>query len=366
MKWLFGKFGSTRVPLHKPTKAQSILAGIEPTVEQLYQLCNSSINLIRSKGADHLGDVSLTISFIQKIQKTFKVENQFSAEALTTLSSAMNKIFKGADPEIDFFGDQCQHIFKSIIFKAMVRLLEKVPAGLRSPEELFFKAFALPLSIGAEGFDVNNIEPTVNAWIDLVFDVKEDLPIPISMKDGAEKEIRKKTSALVTKIYKVVTSWIVDSSTSEAELNDLFPSKNPLRVCRMIPHLVVEGIPYGIRENQDTMMKEIMPLIASVLPKGSDLGLMERIIKGFISNLGDNNSDDFKKVLEFIGLFSETAAIRFIGNVFNRIHQLEVEGIGQTSVLEDLMIGNLEIVKEHLNGINTAKKMRNLPLHGMN
>lgn len=352
-----GKFGSSRVPLSNPTKDQSVLAGIEPAVEQLYLLCDSSTKIIRSMGADYIGDMPQTLKFLQGLQKTLDPENQLSDEVLTTITSAINKILTGGDPEIQIFGDRCQHVIKSMVFKGLVRWLEKVPAALRSPpEELLFKALTLPLSIGVEGLDVDDLDPTVNAWIDLVFDADEDLPIPDSLKDMAEKVIRDKASSLVSKIYAAVTSWIVDRNNAEAELNDLFPSKNPLKMCRLIPHLAVEGIPYGIRENQDKITEQIMKHIASLLPPNSDLSVLEKIVSGFVNQLGDNNSDDFKKLLEFVGIFSETAAIRFIGNVFGRIHQMENDGVNLTSVLEDLLQGTLGIANEHMKGINVAKE----------
>ncbi len=355
-----GKFGASRVPLDKPTKAQSIMAGLEPTVEQLYQLCDGMLDIIRSEGANYLGDISKTHKFLQGFQKAWKPENQLSDEVLTTFANAMNKIFQGDDPEIQIFGDHCQHVLKSMIFKGMVRWLEKVPAALRSPpEELLFKALELPLSIGAEGLDPDNIGPTINGWIDLVFDAEEDLPIPDSMKDAVEETIRENAIVLGSKIYTEVTSWIVDRDNAEAELNDLFPSKNPLKLCRLIPHLAVEGIPYAIRENQEEIVKLIMALISSFLPPNSDLTHFETLVSGLVNQLGINDSEDFKKLLEFAGEFSETAAIRFMGRVFGRIHQMELDGINLTSVLEDMLKGNLEIVTEHLEGITIAKETLN-------
>lgn len=407
---LSGNFGASRVPLNRPTKDQSVLAGIEPAVEQLYLLCDSSLSLVRAKGADYLGDTAKSLKVFQGLQKNLAPENQLSGEVLTQVSSALNKIFKGGDPEINLFGDRCQHVLKSMIFKGLVRWLEKVPAALRSPpEELLFKAVALPLAIGVEGFTglndtillnkpmirqrvqdrfgsidsddyiedssardlaiQNEIEseeaefattavaPTVNEWIDLFFDGGQDIPLPDSMKVSAEKRIRKEASSLVAKIFTATTSWIVDRKSSEDKLNDLFPSKNPLRMCHLIPHLAVEGISYGIRENQDKIVADgMMPMISSMLPQDQSLDLLNTIISGFVNKLGANDSDDFKQLLNFIGVFSETAAIRFIGNVFGRIHQMEVDGVNLTSVLEDLLKGNLEIVKEHLKGINVAKE----------
>lgn len=402
-----GSFGSSRVPLSNPTKEESITAGLEPTVNEVYLLCDQVLSKLQTMGKDYLGDTTITIKILEGLQKNIDPENQFSNEVLRHLTSALNQIFIGNHREINILGERSHHFMKSMVFKGIVRFLEKVPAALRSPpEELLFKALEIPLAIGVQGLtsigddflqnkpiirqnvssqfdsiedlnernlEINNkieleeaafitkaVAPTVNKWINLFFDAGDDLPLPDSIKGTIEKTLRDQASSLFAKVYTAMTRWIVDQKNAETDLNDLFPSKNPLRMCRLIPHLAVEGIPYAIRENQDHIVTtEIMPRIESLLTNTQNTQsseLLKKLIKGLIHKIGDNESNDFKKLLTFIGVFSETAAIRIIGNVFDRIHKMEEDGINLTSVLEDLMKGNLEIATEHLKGINVAKE----------
>lgn len=310
------------------------------------------------------------MSHLASFAKDSLVKDYLQSDAvLQTFDSGMHDLF---GDKKNWLGLQIDHMGATRAFLALVCLLENVTKDKWYPiEELFFKAFELLLKKGEDQINVltgsgednpfseKSLAPAIKELIALFSEktlTGADLTLPEQIEKMAMEAIQAKSQSSISKILVLITSWTRDRKGSEEKLEALFQSKNMLRICNLGQHSVTQGIPYYLNCESDKIIDDfIMPKLAKL--SKSDMGecqTLRAMIQGFLNECGKNPSPEKQKLIQFIGVFFETASVRLLGNLFTRIDAGD-------SLLEDIVILGVEEATLHFEAIGATKQAVNNP-----
>lgn len=358
--------------LRDPTKPDE---DTRPLVDQFYHLCHNCVLIPKTKISSYFADDGKFLKLLSYFQKDDK--NQLDDAVLTLLERSIQQILVQEDKDISWFGSKIEHWGSTRAFLALICLFEKVPEDERYPiDKLLFKAFDLLLKLGEDQLNVltesgeenpfteESLAPVINQVIALFSDesvaLKDDadLTLPEKIEKKGMQTIQTQCQSILSKILGTITSWTRDRQASADKLENLFQSPNMLRLFNLGQHMVTQGIPYYLNNKSEGLIdKHLMPKLAPLLSETGDVlaedetKTIRAMIHGFCNEFGENASLEKQKLIKFLGVFVETASIRLMGDLFERLNQ---EGL-----LEDILKYVVEEATIHFKAIGDTKRAVN-------
>lgn len=348
---------------------------VGPRVDQLYNLCQNGMAFLKERGTEYFakdGKVLILLNYLQEGNA-----NALDDAVLQTLESGIQLIISEDDKDISWVGSTIKHWGATRLFQALICWFEKVPEDKRYPiDKLLFNAFELILQKAEDPLDLltqseeenpfakESLEPVVKELIalfsegDLNLKDEADLTLPEKIEKMCMEWIQNGCQSSLSKILVTITSWTRDPKASAEKLENLFQSKNMLRLCNLGKHVVTQGIPYYLNDKGDELTdKYIMPTLAPFLSETGEEAeanleeyqALRTMIHGFWKEFGENDSPEKQKLIHFLGVFLETASVRLLGNVFERISAGD-------SKLEDLLTLGVEEAILHFTAIGDTKR----------
>lgn len=364
-----GFFGDGFIPRDNPTKEDSIRAGLEPFIEQLQELSSHFVSSILEKSFLYLKNTHFAIKLIKFLNIGF------SDQELNDIVSCLQKIIASKDEELLWVKQQLHHVISSFMMRGFILLAEKVPPDQRNPlDNLLFKMAMLFLEealakfpkiiekIKNGTFSEEGSKEIIDSWINLLFQVKgqcefhDHLPFPEGFKEKVGNLIKKNICLSFDKVLLSCFDWVMQKDQINLELNQVNKLKNLIKFSQIVPYLVMEGIPYYLRENKDIIVHKAMKSINPILSQErSDAIILKKMIEGLVNSIGESNSKDLKKTMEFIGSLAEVLTISIGSKFFSEMQNLNPGRVSVNCFVESLVIKILPLATAHFKGISQTK-----------
>lgn len=388
-----GKRFAGVVPL-QPTLEFSKDAGIEPTVEQLYNLCCNIVKGTRDQLWGKLQSPSDVVNQLGELAG-IKAGDAKGDLGLERLARGINGAFEDESDHVSWMGEEIERSFVLLLFKGLVKTLEIVPAEDRYPPE---KLLATALSQLLEkvvpdlatGFaklqgecneiDQSGDEPEIKvakkieAARDLVTPLMNDLIVFLSdTKQGVDKIrgiglIKGQLTSVVAKLLVTGIDWMGQTEKNKDRLKELYESEQPVLLCENLGKMTAEGIPFAFREKRGEIVGLIMKIAEPWLhPPAFGFApplqpvMIERfqgMVGGVIDYVGMDKSGAHHQLSQFVGSFTESLLLRLLADTSEKISKMEEERVDDnpTTLVETMVLSGIKRLKEHFEGIVNAKK----------
>lgn len=380
-------------------------------VNAFHQLSSNLATMIRNQIASPLKDSGRIFEELGKDSKEIVIANK--------LSSGIQAAFQGGDSSVSWFEKQMQQSLEYMIFRGIVHVFEKVPPEDRHPPgRLFMHLFQKMLTIvekhlpqisnglelqrgkilleiksglsnpksgnyigdkekrrividqevskRLEILGTQEIQPFLDEFMGLFFEnehetLEDQIPVMGGFNNPLCKEVRLALSKQFSKILVVTMSWMQDRKKNETRLGELYPSKNPVKLCNVLGHMAREGLSSYLRKDHVSLTNEIiMPFLkpyfspsTSAQTNTADLSYLHQMLQGFFLACGNQSSPIIQKLMDFIGDFADTTLLRLVADFSKRIKTMELESARgeKESLMEGIIVRLFEQIRAHFNVI---------------
>lgn len=340
--------------------------GSESAVEQIYNLSSN-----------------LAALFQGPFESFLKDSEKFFEEPGKSLDASSGQ----KDSQVGWVQEKMQKALEYMIFRSFVHWFEKVPEqGRGEPGQLLMHAFQRILSIGmnhlpritaeletqkakilpkiwrqfnnpeSKGYskdkekrkndvdgEVNKrlealgtrlLQPFLDEFMGVFFEneheiLEDQIPFIGEFNNPLCQWIRSFLSKQVCKMMMVTTSWMQDRTKNETRLGELYPTKNPMKLCNILGHMAREGLSSKLREESwanEIVMPFFKPYFCPPDAPANcdvDLALLQKMFQGFFRLAGTTNSPVILQLMDFIGDFAETSLLRLMADFSKRFKTME-------------------------------------------
>lgn len=353
-------------------RLSSILGeGNEQTVEQLYNLCKHLASTSRQKIMEELQKEEAVIKQFGELQQ--------NSDGIKILANGVNAIFSVDDHNISWIGNEAESAFAMTLFKGVVHLLELVPIEKRDPKKILGEVLHQCLLIGQPFFPSildaikdksdkeetaikkisSSIEPLVEKFTEIL--TGKDEAEVMGLKTFSKKLLKSKMASFLGGAIFTISTAMNKDAKNRKNLEEIYGSEYPSKFCHMLGQMGGQGALYFLRENEEEISKDWMKKIAPWCLAGDktleNLSILQKMLQGFIHEIGHSRSKEMRKAIGFLSAFVESTILSLLHDMTLFIQKEELQTASDDpSVLEKGMLKVIEHLKNHFRAIVKAKR----------